>query len=69
MERRMERLALTEFAMARRGMAGDAADRIRRLSELAASGVRRMWPARRGSLPQPERALRAFGEEVLPRVR
>ncbi|MER5218379.1 hypothetical protein ABT063_49850 [Streptomyces sp. NPDC002838] len=62
-------LGLTEFAVARWGMAGDWADWVRRISDLAASGVRRMWLANRGSLPQLEWALRTFGEQVLPRVR
>ncbi|WP_437011288.1 hypothetical protein [Streptomyces sp. enrichment culture] len=65
----MERLGLTEFAMARCGMAGDPADWARRISDLAASSVRRMWLANRGDLSRLERTLRAFGEQVLPLVR
>ncbi|MER5217651.1 LLM class flavin-dependent oxidoreductase [Streptomyces sp. NPDC002838] len=65
----MERLGLTEFAMTRWGMAGDPGGWIRRISDLAASGVRRMWLANRGSLPQLEWVLRTFGERVLPHVR
>ncbi|MFD5258946.1 LLM class flavin-dependent oxidoreductase [Streptomyces bobili] len=65
----MERLGLTEFAMTRWGMAGNPADWARRISDLAASGVRRMWLANRGDLSRLERTLRAFGEQVLPLVR
>jgi len=65
----MERLGLTAFAMDRWGIAGDPTDWVDRISELADRGVRRMWLANRGSLPQIEHALRLFGDEVLPRVR
>lgn len=68
-ERLMERLGLTEFAMDRWGMAGDAGDWIERIEVLRNAGVRRMWLANRGSLTQLEEALRIFGEQVLPRVR
>lgn len=65
----MERLGLTGFAMDRWGMAGDPADWVARIEELAGRGVRRMWLANRGSLSEIERSLRLFGDEVLPRVR
>ncbi|MCZ9337910.1 hypothetical protein NGM37_08985, partial [Streptomyces sp. TRM76130] len=67
--RLMGELGLAGFAMDRWGMAGDAADWTRRIEELAARGVRRMWLANRGGLDELERTLRSFGEEVLPQVR
>ncbi|MEU4659549.1 LLM class flavin-dependent oxidoreductase [Streptomyces sp. NPDC023723] len=67
--RLMGELGLAGFAMDRWGMAGDASDWIRRIEELTGRGVRGMWLANRGGLDELERALRAFGEEVLPRVR
>ncbi|KAA9160752.1 LLM class flavin-dependent oxidoreductase [Amycolatopsis acidicola] len=68
-ERLMERLGLTGFAMQRWGLAGDAADWIERIGELRANGIRRIWLANRGRMPQLKRMLRTFGEDVLPRVR
>lgn len=65
----MARLGLTEFAMERWGMAGNASDWAERISDLAARGVRRIWVANRGSMTQLKETLRVFGEDVLPRVR
>ncbi|MBY8858026.1 LLM class flavin-dependent oxidoreductase [Nocardia sp. CA2R105] len=65
----MDRLGLTQFALDRWGMAGDVADWIDRIGELHTAGIRRLWLANRGPMPQLKQMLRTFGEDVLPRFR
>lgn len=67
---RMDALGLTDFAMARWAITGNATDWIERISQIAAGGATRLWlQLGRGDLEQQAHVLRVLGEQVLPYLR
>jgi 5,10-methylenetetrahydromethanopterin reductase len=65
--KRMEELGLTDYALQRWALAGNAGDWIRRIEELAVAGATRLWVSiGRGDLNRQRHEMRVFGEEILP---
>lgn len=68
--RRMHELGLTEYAMRRWSLAGDAGDWIERIGRLADAGVERLWVALdHGDLDRQHHYVKVFGEQILPYIR
>jgi 5,10-methylenetetrahydromethanopterin reductase len=68
--KRMEELGLTDYALKRWALAGNARDWIQRIEEVAAAGATRLWVSvGRGDLERQRRDMRVFGEEILPHFR
>jgi 5,10-methylenetetrahydromethanopterin reductase len=66
--RRMEELGLTDYALKRFALAGNAADWIARIEDLAAAGATKLWVGLGpGDLEAQRRALRVLGSEIMPR--
>ena len=66
--RRMEDLGLTDYAMSRYALAGDARDWIARIEALADAGVSRIWVSlRSGDLDGQIRSMRILASEIMPR--
>jgi len=66
--RRMEDLGLTEYALRRFALAGNAADWIARIEELAAAGATRLWVGLRADdLDRQAHYMRILGREILAR--
>ncbi len=66
--RRMEELGLTDYALRRFALAGDAEDWIARIEELAASGATRLWiNAEGGNLDRQIHYMRILGERIMSR--
>jgi hypothetical protein len=66
--RRMEELGLTDYAMQRFALAGDAEDWITRIEELADFGATRLWlNAEGGKLDRQLHYMRILGEKIMSR--
>jgi 5,10-methylenetetrahydromethanopterin reductase len=66
--RRMEALGLTDYAMRRFALAGDAKDWIARIEELAAAGATKLWlNAEGGKLDRQTYYMRILGEQIMRR--
>jgi 5,10-methylenetetrahydromethanopterin reductase len=66
--RRMEVLRLTDYAMKRFALAGDANDWIARIEQLAAAGATKLWlNAEGGSLDRQMHYMRVLGEQIMHR--
>jgi 5,10-methylenetetrahydromethanopterin reductase len=65
--KRMDALGLTDFAMERWALAGNATDWIRRITQIGEAGAERLWLTfGKGDLAQQIRNLEIFGSEILP---
>jgi 5,10-methylenetetrahydromethanopterin reductase len=68
--KRMEELGLTEYAISRWALAGNAGDWVRRIEEVAAAGATKLWVSiGRGDLDRQMHYMRIFGEQILPHFR
>ena len=66
--RRMEELGLTEYALQRFALAGNASDWITRIEAIAAAGARKIWVGLRSSdMPTQQRYMRMLGNEIMRR--
>jgi alkanesulfonate monooxygenase SsuD/methylene tetrahydromethanopterin reductase-like flavin-dependent oxidoreductase (luciferase family) len=66
--KRMEALGLTQYALDRFALAGNAADWIARIEQLAAAGASRLWLTVSGrGLSEQEKYLRILGEQIMRR--
>jgi 5,10-methylenetetrahydromethanopterin reductase len=64
--RRMEELGLTDYALARFALAGNARDWIARIEQLAAAGATKLWVGlRSGDMESQKRQMRVLGEEIM----
>ena len=64
--RRMEELGLTDYALARFALAGNARDWIARIEQLAAAGATKLWVGlRSGDMESQTRQMRVLGEEIM----
>jgi hypothetical protein len=65
---RMAALGLTDYAMRRFALAGDAEDWIGRIEALAAAGATRLWlNAEGGKLDRQLHYMRVLGEQIMRR--
>jgi 5,10-methylenetetrahydromethanopterin reductase len=65
---RMEALGLTDYAMRRFALAGNAADWIARIEALAEAGASRLWVnAEGGKLDRQIHYMRTLGEQIMAR--
>jgi 5,10-methylenetetrahydromethanopterin reductase len=68
--KRMEELGLTEYAISRWALAGNASDWVKRIEEVAAAGATKLWVSiGRGDLDRQMHYMRIFGEQILPHFR
>jgi alkanesulfonate monooxygenase SsuD/methylene tetrahydromethanopterin reductase-like flavin-dependent oxidoreductase (luciferase family) len=66
--RRMEDLGLTEYALQRFALAGNASDWIRRIEEIRTAGATKIWVGLRSSdLTTQQRYMRILGQEIMAR--
>jgi 5,10-methylenetetrahydromethanopterin reductase len=66
--RRMEALGLTDYALRRFALAGDASDWIARIEELAAAGATKLWVSLRAlDLDTQAHHMRILGKEIMSR--
>jgi 5,10-methylenetetrahydromethanopterin reductase len=66
--RRMEELGLTEYALERFALAGNARDWIKRIEGLAEAGAAKLWVGLSGdTLEAQGHSLRILGEQIMPR--
>ena len=66
--RRMEELGLTDYALRRFALAGNARDWIARIEEIAEAGATRLWVGlRAGDLDRQQRHMRILGQEIMAR--
>jgi 5,10-methylenetetrahydromethanopterin reductase len=66
--KRMEALGLTQYALDRYALAGNAADWIARIEQLAAAGASRLWLTVSGrGFEEQEKYLRILGEQIMRR--
>ncbi|MGH7917448.1 MAG: LLM class flavin-dependent oxidoreductase, partial [Candidatus Binataceae bacterium] len=66
--KRMEQLGLTEYAMERFALAGDANDWIARIEQLAEAGATKLWlNAEGGNLDRQLHYMRILGERIMAR--
>jgi 5,10-methylenetetrahydromethanopterin reductase len=66
--RRMEQLGLTSYALERFALAGNAADWIKRIEQIAEAGARKLWVSLRATdLDTQRRYMRMLGEEIMAR--
>jgi 5,10-methylenetetrahydromethanopterin reductase len=66
--RRMEALGLTQYALDRYALAGNAADWIARIEQLATAGVSRLWLTVSGrGFDEQAKYLRILGEQIMRR--
>jgi 5,10-methylenetetrahydromethanopterin reductase len=67
-QKRMEELGLSDYAINRFALAGNPADWIARIEEVAAAGATKLWIAPSGrSLDSQQHYLRIIGEQIMPR--
>jgi len=65
--KRMEAHGLTDYAIKRWALAGNAGDWIRRIEELAEAGASKLWVGVSGSsFAEQKHYMRVFGEQILP---
>jgi 5,10-methylenetetrahydromethanopterin reductase len=68
--KRMEELGLTDYAISRWALAGNASDWVERIEEVAAAGATKLWVSiGRGDLDRQMHYMRIFGEQILPHFR
>jgi 5,10-methylenetetrahydromethanopterin reductase len=66
--RRMEDLGLTDYALKRFALAGNPADWIARIEEVAQAGATKLWIGLgSGDLDSQRHYLRILGEQIMPR--
>jgi len=66
--RRMEELGLTDYALERFALAGNARDWIARIDAVAAAGATKLWVGLgSGDLASQTRCMRVLGEQIMPR--
>lgn len=66
--RRMEELGLTDYAIRRFALAGNASDWIKRIEQLAEAGVRKIWVGLRSSdMPAQLHSMQILGTEIMSR--
>ena len=66
--KRMEALGLTQYALDRFALAGNASDWIARIEQVAAAGARRLWISVSGrGFEEQARYLRVMGEQIMKR--
>jgi 5,10-methylenetetrahydromethanopterin reductase len=66
--KRMDDLGLTDYALKRFALAGDARDWISRIEEIAAAGATKLWVGLgAGSLDDQTRCMRMLGEKIMAR--
>lgn len=65
--RRMEALGLTDYALKRWALAGNARDWIERIAQIAEAGATQLWVGVNGhTLEEQRHHLRTFGEQIMP---
>lgn len=65
--KRMEEFGLTEYAIKRWALAGNASDWIARIEEIAAAGATKLWiGAGGGDIDRQIHYMRIFGEQIMP---
>lgn len=68
--RRMETLGLTNYAIERWALAGNASDWIKRIEEVATAGATKLWVSiGRGDFERQKHYMRIFGEQIMPHFR
>lgn len=68
--KRMGEFGLTDYAMKRWALAGNANDWIRRIEEIAEAGATKLWVSvGRGDFDRQMHDMRIFGEQIMPRFR
>ena len=66
--KRMEELGLTDYAITRFALAGNAKDWIARIEQIAEAGARKIWVGlRAGDMPSQLRYMRILGEDIMAR--
>jgi alkanesulfonate monooxygenase SsuD/methylene tetrahydromethanopterin reductase-like flavin-dependent oxidoreductase (luciferase family) len=66
--RRMEQLGLTQYALDRFALAGNASDWIKRIEAIAEAGARKLWVSLRATdMETQHHYMRVLGEEIMPR--
>jgi hypothetical protein len=66
--KRMEALGLTQYALDRFALAGNASDWIARIEQLAAAGAGRLWVTVSGrGYDEQAKYLRILGEQIMRR--
>jgi len=66
--RRMEDLGLTDYALERFALAGNASDWIERIEKVAQAGATKLWIGLgSGDLDSQKHYLRIIGEQIMPR--
>jgi alkanesulfonate monooxygenase SsuD/methylene tetrahydromethanopterin reductase-like flavin-dependent oxidoreductase (luciferase family) len=66
--KRMDELGLTDYAIERFALAGNASDWIRRIEEIADAGARKLWVSVRASdMPTQLHYMRILGKEIMAR--
>jgi hypothetical protein len=64
----MEELGLTDYALARFALAGNARDWIARIEKIAEAGATKLWVSLRSSdLDSQRYYMRVLGEEIMAR--
>jgi 5,10-methylenetetrahydromethanopterin reductase len=67
-EKRMEALGLTDYALERFALAGNASDWIARIEKLGEAGATKLWVSLRGGdLEGQLRDMRVLAQEIMPR--
>ena len=66
--KRMEALGLTQYALDRYALAGNASDWIARIEQVAAAGATRLWLTLSGrGYDEQAKYLRILGEQIMRR--
>jgi alkanesulfonate monooxygenase SsuD/methylene tetrahydromethanopterin reductase-like flavin-dependent oxidoreductase (luciferase family) len=66
--RRMDELGLTDYAMKRFALAGNAKDWIARIEQIAEAGARKIWVGVTGrGLDEQKHTLKILGEQIMSR--
>jgi len=66
--RRMAELGLTDYALERFALAGNASDWIKRIEQIAEAGARKIWVSLRASdMETQHHYMRILGEEIMAR--
>jgi 2-methylisocitrate lyase-like PEP mutase family enzyme len=64
----MEQLGLTQYALDRFALAGNASDWIKRIEAIAEAGARKLWVSLRATdMETQHHYMRVLGEEIMPR--
>jgi 5,10-methylenetetrahydromethanopterin reductase len=66
--KRMAALGLTDYALQRFALAGNASDWIKRIEQIAEAGARKIWVSLRAAdMDTQQRYMRVLGEEIMKR--